>query len=191
MRILRLFFERNTIHTKRSPKRTYTYTKRTSVHQAVIYCICTQTVLKYATPQGTLFRCQIVFEKAFYDVVHTLPYICRTHRSNLSVEMSVCLSVAGCYLPQWPTMYVYTKRTCVHQANIYMYTKRSYTIYVRRPYLNLQRIHPCSLCKWNCIRESFLSREPYCIRRIDIGNCKLSYVCRMLMKMIQQKNSNS
>ena len=181
MRILSLFFERNIIHTKRSTKQTYTYTKRTSVHQAVIYCICTHTVLKYATPQGTLFGCQIVFEKAFYHAVHTLPYICHTHISNLSVKMSVCLSVAGCYLPQWPTMYVYTKRTCVHQANIYMYTKRSYTIYVRRPYLNLQRIHPCSLCKWNCIRETFLSLHLHCIRHIHIAKYKLSSLCRMLL----------
>jgi len=156
MRILRLFLERNTLHTKRSSKRTYTYTKRTSVHQAVIYCICTHTVLKYTTPQGTLFGCQIVFEKAFYHVVHTLPYIYCTRRSNLSVEISVCLCVAGCYLPQWPTMYVYTKMTCVHQANIYMYTKRSYTIYVRRPYLNLQRIHPC-----HCVNETVFEKAFY------------------------------
>jgi len=109
---------------------------------------------------------------------------CRTyavHISNLSVKIYFCLSVAGCYLPQWLTIYVYTKRTCVHQANIYMYTKRSYTIYVRRPYLNLQRIHPCSLCKWNCIRESFLSRHLHCIRRIHITKYKLSSLCRMLL----------
>ena len=154
MRILSLFFEGTIIHTKLLTKRTYTYTKRTSVHQAVIYCICTQTVLKYATLQGTLFRCQIVFEKAFYHVVYTLPYICRTHKSNLSVEMSVCLSVAGCYWPQWLTTYVYTKKTCVHQANIYIL------------YMYADRTKICNATRYivsmpNCIRESFLWRRTH------------------------------
>ena len=180
MRILSLFFERNIIHTKRSTKRTYTYTKRTSVHQAVIYCIRTHTVLKYTTLQGTLFGCQIVFEKAFYHVVHTLPYICRTHIKF--VRQNIFLSL--CRRLLFATM---ADHICVHQEDMcspseHIYVHQAFIYYIcTQTVLKFATYPPCSLCKWNFIRESFLSRHLHCIRRIHITKYKLSSLCRMLL----------